>query len=336
MFESARLKLTAWYLLLIMLISGLFSVAFYNSSTREIQRIITRMEIDQHLEAAGAPFRVSTPRSKNGASLEDLKELRQKSFFTLIIINGLILFFSGVASYFLAGTTLRPIKVMIDEQNDFISNASHELRTPIATLRAEMESNLLEKKITDLQARSLIQSNLEEVATLQELTNNLLRLTQVETLKGNRKKKKTSLAAIVRTAHRKVSSLAKEKQINISLAVKDTDLLAQSEQLTEAVVIILDNAIKYSPAKSKIKVTSWVEKKTAYISVSDTGSGISGEDLPHIFNRFYRADKSRSEAEGYGLGLSIAKKIIQTHDGEIIATSEVGEGSTFTIQLPLS
>lgn len=335
MFQSARLQLTAWYLLIIMLISVFFSIAFYQSSTRELQRIITRIQLDRQLQEVPAQMRGPTMLFRSAPSLEELQALQRRSLITLIIINGCILVFAGGAGYFLAGRTLKPIKKMMEEQNDFISNASHELRTPLSTLRAEMEGKLLEKHISDAKARLLITSNLEEVSTLQDLTNNLLQLTQVASLHHSSDLQDVSLTDIITTAHKKIAVLAKQKRITISLQVSDAIIRAYPAELTEAFVIIIDNAIKYSPAKTTITVISEKQNDSVSVAISDQGIGIAQKDQEHIFERFYRAEKSRSH-DGFGLGLSIAKQIIDRHNGSITLTSRVNHGSTFTISLPLS
>lgn len=160
MFESARLKLTAWYLLIIMLISMLFSAAIYNIATREIQFVIHRMQYEQYRQQKeGFPGR-SGPQIQ--FTIEELEAVKDRLKYQLFFINAVIFFTAGGAGYFLAGRTLRPIKSMIDEQNQFISSASHELRTPIATMRAEMEGSLLEKNIADKDARKLINTGVTQ------------------------------------------------------------------------------------------------------------------------------------------------------------------------------
>jgi two-component system sensor histidine kinase CiaH len=334
MFESTRLKLTAQYLVIIMLISVLFSIAFYHASTREIQRFIDRLEFEQqHEETLPTRF---LPRSRNFPSVEELRALKTRSLLILIVANGVILIIAGGAGYFLAGRTLRPIKLMIDEQNFFISNASHEFRTPLATLRAEMEGSLLEKQISDKKARQLIKSNLEEVSTLQELSNSLLRLTRVHTINDKKAAADTSLTEVVKLASKKVKSLARQKGISLIIEGDEAVVHVTAPEIIEAVVILLDNAIKYSPAKSVVRISVKKNDLTAVISVSDQGVGISPADVTHIFKRFYRADKSRSQADGYGLGLSIAKRIVESYGGSISVQSRLSKGSTFAIQLPLS
>lgn len=336
MFEVARWKLTAWYLLIIMIVSLLFSAAFYNSSTREIQRIIDRVQFDQRREFAPGMRVLFAQPARSAPSLDELELLKKRSFMGLIIVNGVILVFAGAAGYFLAGQTLKPIQEMVNEQSTFISNASHELRTPLATLRAQLEGSLLEKRLSDPKARQLIHSNLEEVFALQSLTDHLLQAAQSDVLETETAKEQLSLVEIVTSAQKKVSTLAAAKNITFKVKIQDAVITGSSAQLTEAVIILLDNAIKYSPENSRIVITSRLKSSVVELAIIDKGRGISPRDLPHIFERFYRADAARSQKEGYGLGLSIAKKIIESHDGQIGVTSTFGQGSSFIVTLPLS
>ncbi len=332
MFESARLKLTAWYLLIIMLISVFFSIAFYHSSTREIQMLIDRIKMDQQ-RTKDSVF-IFSNRPSLPFTLDELEDAKQRIMINLTILNGIILVFAGAAGYFLAGRTLRPIKIMIDEQNQFISSSSHELRTPITSMRAEMEGNLMEKHISDKRARALIKSNLEELAELQELTNNLLQLAQVHSIQLAKYDEEVSIKNTLLSVQKKISPLAKKKNIRCDFNLVDGIVIGQEKNLREVFVILLENAIKYSPEKSTIKVVSKKIKNTIEVSVKDKGIGISETDLPRIFERFYRADKSRHK-DGYGLGLSIAKKIVEMHGGSIKAESKEGKGSLFIVTLPL-
>ena len=134
-------------------------------------------------------------------------------------------------------------------------------------------------------------------------------------------------------AVKKISPLAKKKKIAIKTSIKNGRVKGQISNLIELFVILLDNAIKYSPKKSKVEIYSKHSKNEVKILVQDAGFGISDEDLGHIYDRFYRAEKSRSH-DGYGLGLSIAKKIVKAHRGSINALSEINKGTTFTITLP--
>jgi signal transduction histidine kinase len=335
MFQSTRLKLTAWYLLIILFVSVLFSIAIFGNISSQIEGLI-RMQNERIRNFQERPNQNNLPPPAPPIiSAEELQQQELQLIYTLIFINLGIMMIAGGSGYFLAGRTLRPISLMIDEQNQFISDASHELRTPIATLRAEMEGKLLENSISDKQARSLISSNLEELGKLQNLSNNLLKLAQIHFINGNASREDISILEIVKTAVNKITPLAKKKNITIVIKAREAIINGNKNTLTEVFVILLDNAVKYSPEDTEINVSSINLAQKIKISVADQGIGISEKDLPHIFERFYRADKSRSQTAGYGLGLSIAKNIIESHSGSINVTSETGKGTVFVVELPL-
>lgn len=334
MFHSARLKLTAWYMFIIFGITTLFSAAFYHASTREISMMIHRLETVQESNE----FRSLPPllRGRTAPTIEELKNIKYRGLLTLIIVNGSIVIIAGGASYFLAGKTLAPIKVMMDEQAVFISNASHELRTPLTVLSAEMETALMEKKMTITQARALIKSNLEEVRELQQLSERLLQITRIgETPILD--SAVISLEVCIAQANKKVHTLAQQKNIMIiNNLEKDLSVKGDISTLTDALITIIENAIKYSHEGGTVHIDTYKKGKNAIISISDVGVGIAPSDVPHIFKRFYRADNSRSHIPGYGLGLSIAQEIIKHHAGYIHVQSTLGNGSRFTISLPLT
>lgn len=330
MFGQARIKLTIWYVGIILIISTFFSVAFYNSSTREIDRIVDRLQFEKIREESGMP---SFRRPPGGPSIEELLSYKERMRLALLIVNGIILLFSAGAAYILSGRTLRPIKVMVDEQNQFISSASHELRTPLATLRTEMEGHLLEKEITDQQARNLIKSNLEEIERLQGLSNNLLRITQVQEL-TNSTFEDISVSEVLEAAIAKVLPLARKKNILLVTKIKESIISGDKLSIVEVFVILLDNAIKYSPKKSEVSVVVHKNQKQVVIAIKDNGIGIAEKDKVKIFERFYRADSSRTVTDGYGLGLSIARKTIEKHNGSIQVTSTLNKGSLFEVKFP--
>jgi signal transduction histidine kinase len=260
----------------------------------------------------------------------------------LIYFNILILALSAVVSYFLAKRTLRPIEEMVLAQNRFIADASHELKTPLTAMRAEIEVNLRNKKLKLEDSKKLLASNLEEVSKLETLSNALLNLAKYQ---GDAKLefKKLSLSEIIAEAYEKVESLAVKKSIKTSchpeLDSGSSRICIQGDKqsLIELFVIILDNAIKYSPRRSKVSIEIKKDGKFVQIKIQDNGNGIKASDLPFIFNRFYQTDNSRSKdgVGGYGLGLSIAKRITKLHGGFIGVKSKIGEGSAFVVRLPI-
>lgn len=340
MFEKTRLQLTAWYLAIIMIVSFLFSLFIYAGVEQEFQRF---EHVQQHLRERQAQL---MPSPLDGNVVFRREELdpslvpnaRLRFISILGFINLAILGFSGAAGYFLAGRTLRPIKEMVDEQNRFITDSSHELRTPLTSLRSEIEVNLRNKKLSLSDAKKLLESNLEEVLSLQTLSDSLLELSQKG--KPGNKSLYTSfkIAECISYAQKKLQGLLKKKGIDIQATGENTEVFGQKDRICELFVILLDNAIKYSPPKTTIMITAKKSQDSVSLSVADKGMGIEKEDIAHIFDRFYRASKSRSkkEASGYGLGLSIAKNIVTDHNGSISVASILDKGTTFTVKLPMS
>lgn len=339
LFESARFKLTAWYLLIIMAISILFSFVIYEGVNSEFVQFERLQQIREERIELGLPLpritRYIPPSLLNPAVIADA---RSRLITRLVFINLGIFVLAGAAGYFLAGRTLKPIEEMVEEQNRFITDASHELRTPLTALRSEIEVGLMNKKLSLHEAKDLITSNLEEVVELQKLSENLLELTQYEKNKEQELFEEVHVKEIIEQAIDKVESLAKRKKITITYIGADSLIKGSKDRLRELFIILFDNAIKYSSPKSTVNVTNTQSKKYNIVTVSDNGIGIDEKDMPHIFDRFYRADLSRSKANvaGYGLGLSIAKKVVDIHNGKIQVTSKPNKGTTFTVILPKS
>lgn len=341
MFHAARIKLTAWYLLIIMLVSMSFSVAIYRTLSSELDRL-GRVELLRQQRRLPPPL-IGTPNELTPAILDPdvIAETQQRLILRLLGINVLILVGSAVAGYFLAGKTLEPISDMMDEQNRFITDASHELRTPLTSLKSEIEVNLRNKNLTVKDAQRLLRSNLEEVNNLQALSDGLIKLTQFST-KGDGNNgldvTKLPMGNVLKEAIRRVSIPAKAKNIAITDTTPNLSLTGNAMLLTELFVILLDNAIKYSARGKSIRITGQKIDGHVIVKVMDQGYGINKEDISHLFDRFWRADKSRTKTAtpGYGLGLAIAKQIVDRHFGTIEIESTKGIGTTFSIKLPIN
>lgn len=345
MFHSARLSLTAWYLLIIMCVSFFFSFLIYSSVNSEFRRFEAIDKVVQEHTEAGMPIPRSVFRARIDPEL--IAAARSRLLTTLGTINLVIFGISGIAGYFLAGRTLKPIQKMVTEQRRFITDASHELRTPLTSLRSELEVGLREKDMSGKEARQLLKSNLEEVIHLQTLSESLLELTQYDKTLRNSTYIVVSLQDVLKEAEKNVQGLAKKKEIMIKSKDRKLQVKGSKDALRELFTILLDNAIKYSNAKSTITIETTAVNRAAVVSIRDEGSGIAEKDLPHIFERFYRADSARSNGGGgFGLGLAIAKQIVDAHSGTITvksivskparsaSQSDAGGGTTFTVQLP--
>jgi two-component system, OmpR family, sensor histidine kinase CiaH len=317
-----------------MLISAAFSMAIYRVLTLELNRIelAQRFRVEHEFIERDRPA-YPRPPYLDPILIEDTKD-HIKS--TLFLINAAILGSSALAGWFLAGRTLRPIKEMVEEQNRFITDASHELRTPLTALKTEIEVTLRDQSLTASDANKILKSNLEEVNKLQILADDLIKLTR--SAKGGIPLSMAVIEvdAIIEAGIKQVSALARRKQIKLNYISQALRIEGNQAALTELIVILLDNAIKYSGDKTTVSIKTQSGDNQVKFEVIDQGTGIAPQDLPHIFDRFYRADKSRTKAEvdGYGLGLSIAKQIAEQHHGSIKAESQIEKGSTFMVTLP--
>ena len=331
MFKRARIKLTIWYLLIIMLISLSFSAFIYNSVSVEFERRLN--EIERRIQPR--QLGLVPPPGRASFFLEDLENAKNEVLLVLIYTNGAILIFAGIAGYFLAGKTLKPIEEAMEDQKRFVADASHELRTPLTALQTAIEVALRDKNPTLKSVKDTLKDNLAEIGGMTTLSNNLLSLTRMQQNHPNFES--VNLKSVSEDVIKKLTPMAYAKKIKIKSDLSEIKLRADKESLGKLITILLDNAIKFSPKGKNIEIVCKKQGKCALISVKDEGIGIKASDIPHIFDRFYQADLSRTKTEtsGYGLGLSIAKQIIKTHKGKIKVESKMGKGSTFTVRLPL-
>ncbi|MCL5019999.1 MAG: cell wall metabolism sensor histidine kinase WalK [Patescibacteria group bacterium] len=351
MFEHARIKLTLWYLVIIMAVSGFFSLIVYRGFTKELGRgfrvqalrgTTERRIVVQERNGLFRilPFVIYPDETPPEEFVEIINLAKHRFALQLLMINGGILMLAGTAGYFLAGKTLKPIEDMVEEQKRFVADASHELRTPLTSIKTEIEVALRDKKLGLKEAKELLKSNLTEVDKMKYFSDNLLALSRYEANGQDLLIEKVDLKEVARQAIERNMPQAKEKKISITEDVSEAVVKGNPQSLVELVSILINNAIKYSPKGKEIKVRVRVNKKHATIEVEDQGIGIDKKYIPHIFDRFYRADASRTRKgiDGcmlfFGLGLSIAKSIVDAHKGEIKVESEPGEGSTFKVLLP--
>ncbi|OGD54412.1 hypothetical protein A3J78_00115 [Candidatus Beckwithbacteria bacterium RBG_13_35_6] len=340
MFEQARIKLTVWYLFIIMLISMIFSIIIYSIISREFERRFRQAQMRLRAEQLGIPFPGLIPRELEEIEpilLEELNNAKKNLIFNLIIINGVILVLSAGASYFLAGKTLNPIEKALNEQKRFVADASHELRTPLTALKTSVEVALRDEKINLAEVKKVLYSNLQDIDGLESLTSNLLSLANLQDNANNLGFDKTNIAEVISKAVKKIKPLAKKKSITIKVDVKKQVIVANKESLEKLLLILLDNAIKYTPKKGKIWINAERSRTNLTLSIKDTGIGIDKKDIPNIFKRFYRTDQVRTKDTlgGFGLGLSVAKEIIKQHKGSVKVESILGKGTTFIVRLPV-
>lgn len=332
-FSTTTARLAVSYLVIIMIMTIGFSMVIYRDSAHELGRQLPPpgafgvRRIDD-ISRPGTPIHLFFQQR--------IDEGRHLLLLHLIILNAVTLVAGGVLSYYLARLTLRPVEDNMEAQAQFVSDASHELRTPLTVLQTTNEVALRRQKLSSAQAKDILRHNVEELTRLDNLTAELLKLARTDDQPDAFER--VAVQDIVTDALNAVVASASRKKINVDDQVPKLSINGNKSNLTSALVALLDNAVKYSPDKSTIHVEAAEQGKYVLISVRDEGLGIDAEHLPHIFDRFYRADQSRNKQqhEGYGIGLSLAKKIAEQHHGEILAVSTPGKGSVFTLKIPLS
>ncbi len=325
-FQSTTVRLALSYLAIIMAMSIGFSCVFYNTSAHELNRPIP-----------SKPFIIGMDHGREYLQKyidARADEGRRRLLGKLVLVNLGALAAGSYVSYFLARRTLEPIERAMEAQSRFTSDASHELRTPLASMQAENEVALRNKGLTLDRAKQVLQSNLEEAIRLRDLSDGLLQLARVTG--KDIAHQPVHLEAVATDALNGVVALAQAKDIAIDDEVHDSVVLGDQRLLTQAVVILLDNAIKYSPDGTRLHLGVSQSAQHAIIKVRDEGPGIDHHDQQRIFDRFYRVDQSRTsyKTPGHGLGLSIARKIVEQHEGQIRVESVAGRGATFIITLP--
>lgn len=343
MFKSAKIKLTLWYLTIIMMVSLTFSVVIFGMVSREVDRfeIMQRTRVERRLRddillpPGSIPFRRFI-EEHGMANPELVQETKERILYVLFLANGSIFILAGWFGYILAGRTLLPIKKMIDHQNRFISDASHELKTPLASLKIAFEVYLRDHKRTLKDADMIIQESVDEVQKLQTLSESLLEIAEHEDGSDRLIMEKLDIESIISESMKKIRNLAHKKNVEFKINVEKVSLRGNKKALVNLFTILFDNAIKYSHERSLVEVTTKVTNDKLSVMVKDNGIGISRQDLPRVFDRFYRANSARSKSGtgGNGLGLSIARQIALKHDGSLFVQSMLGKGSTFVIDLP--
>ncbi|MFQ6041967.1 MAG: sensor histidine kinase, partial [Candidatus Poribacteria bacterium] len=215
------------------------------------------------------------------------------------------------------------------------ADASHELRTPLTVMRGQTEVTLRRKR-PDEEYRQVLESNLEEMEWMSRIVENLLTLSRADAGEIQLEVRPVQLEQLLSDAYEECKALALSKNIEVFLDKAEEVAVPGDElKLRQLLLNLIDNAVKYTPEGGRVRLSLKKDGKFARLQVTDTGIGISQEDLPRIFDRFFRVDKARSrEMGGSGLGLSIVQWIINAHQGRIEVDSKLGEGSCFTVWLP--
>lgn len=328
-YRTATIKLTFWYLAMAMAISLLFSAVVYH---------VARNELAARLHNQTARIYQTYPVFTNDPFFvrdNDASVGSQHILTNLLYANVAVLVGAGIGSYLLAKRTLQPIAEANEQQRQFVADASHELRTPVTALKMETEVALMDTAAEKAALRDALQSNLEEADKLERLLNSLLRLSKLDSDIATGTFTRVDLKDVVQQAVSQTARQSSAKEIIINnKADKVLPVSGDKDSLTQLFVILIDNAVKYSPQASTITITGTTHENQTQVIVADQGIGIEREALGHVFDRFYRADKARTGSVGFGLGLAIAKHIADLHQGSITLKSTIGKGTKAIVSLP--
>ncbi len=250
---------------------------------------------------------------------------------------GLFGLMAVLVSYVISRFNMRPILKSWQQQQDFVNNAAHELRTPMAVIQGKLENMLMKPEATVRDQSNAIILSLSEVRRLTSLTNNMLTLAKSGSNMTKIEKKATNVSEFLGEIIAPYEEMAQfdGKKVTLNVDV-DQEVFIDQKRIHQLLVLLLDNALKYSDEGALVSVKAGIEKKKFILSVADTGRGISDEAKKHVFDRFYREDKTGNrETGGTGLGLSIAEWVVQAHGGKITVLDNTPQGTIFRTALPL-
>lgn len=330
MFTSAQVKLTFWYSLLFFVIFWAFSSAIYIWMSKELgASYISQVRQHQGDSSIWDPMDETQTTVVTLAGEVALTRLRR----VLVMLDLLFLIIIPPLSWILASWTLEPIQKSHQRQKQFVSDASHELRTPLSIISGEIEVALAKDRQLP-QYKRVLSSTKEEIDRLSKLVKNLLLLARND--KDELTRELVDLTDLISGVIAGLTPKAKKKNQAIVFEPAETPsmVMGNSSLISQVFYNLIDNAIIYSPEKSQIEVILHNRRKSVITQVKDHGIGIEKQALERIFDRFYRADESRSGIRGYGLGLAICKSVVEKHSGTLTVSSQLGKGTIFTVELP--
>ena len=272
-----------------------------------------------------------------GRTLQSLDEENKRiqviliigSFVTLIIVIG--------SSWWLSGLAMKPIYQSYQQQQQFTANAAHELRSPLTSLLATVEATTRTAADQESTISGMLNTIERQGRRLSYLINDLLLLSSLEQSQSPKLFQKCNLNDLTRDLFEEFLELALAANVQLELNAPEQDIYISGDEskLYRLISNLIANAINYTPAGGQASITLAQQGRTAIIAVRDTGIGISADEIPHIFERFYRVNSDRSrKTGGSGLGLAIAQAITRYHQGHLTVDSTIGKGSLFTVHLP--
>lgn len=316
-FRAAVIRLTTYYSVGVFVILTVFSMLVYGLFVESLDRDIKEDESGIEMEEAF-----------HSEAAENL--------FNILLISDVVLLFVAIfISYLLSKRTLEPLRIAYQKQKKFVADAAHELRTPLAVMKAGGEVvSQKERSVSEYQR--FISESGEEVERLITLSNNLLFLANNENITKNNFIQ-VSFSDISKKQCESIVPYANLKHVTISSEIAEGIIInGKEDDIKRLLLNLLKNAVDYNKTGGRVFVKLSKKGTKALLSVKDTGVGIADKDITFIFDRFYKADSSRTQnaSSGGGLGLAIVSDIVAQHGGSINVTSKIGKGSVFEIEIP--
>lgn len=268
-------------------------------------------------------------------SVEQADITRQILLLVLVYFGALAVFFP--ISVFLANWALRPVEKAWAQQQQFVADASHELKTPLTVILANLDILRGHGSETVASQEKWVDNTRAEATRMRKLVDGMLFLAKSDATEHTLQSTRLSLTDLVWRCCLLFEPVAYEQRLSIETDIApDISITGDEALMNQLLAILLDNACKYAETDGVIAVSLQRQQDRAVISVQNTGDVIAPEAIPHLFERFYRADRARTRVEGgYGIGLSIAKQIVRQHNGKIKVSSDAKTGTTFSVSLPL-
>lgn len=322
-YSRSIVNLTSLYALTLILILFISSSVSYSVFSTRVGKRFNRIPPSALVQQAPKP--------------PTAEEVRADFVEVMILVNTLLLLLSVLLSYFLARMTLYPIKKAYNLQRSFLANASHELRTPLSILQLDLENVLADPSLRhDIKGRA--KSNLEEVGRMSRLVGDLLLLSRMDEARTEKTVSSVDITKLLKRVVDQFEPLAKIHTVTLTLhAEEDIAIFTHEDLLFQTITNVIKNAIIYNKPEGSVAISAIQTTTRVRITISDTGVGISKQDIKNVFNRFYRVDESRSRSTGgSGLGLSIVKSSVEYLGGKVQLESKLSKGTVVTLDFPRS
>jgi signal transduction histidine kinase len=268
-----------------------------------------------------------------GRILADQDRALSRLLMGLLALASMSALLLGASSWWLAGRSLRPAEQAWERQQAFIANASHELRAPLTLLRASAEVAQRSLPGDDTDRRALLGDVLKECDHMRHLVDDLLLLSRLDAEGLPMERVRISVPDLLAEVQRQIGQLAAERGVQVTTGAVSGAAWGDPVRVRQVLLILLDNALRHTRPGGSVRLDAHTQGREVLLSVSDTGSGIAPTQLPHVFERFYRAGGLHQNS-GSGLGLSIARAIVDAHQGHIAIDSQVGAGTQVIVTLP--